>query len=375
LKRYETVGTNPFMSMPTTPETRRATSKGTGRILLVRHGPGRGPHIRLSAFRAGVYDPLLADLAARYTDLRSAIDVWETGTKPPNLESTAAIVFILCDPLRELYPACYAEAEDLARRAQELHIRLVNPPSALSNSIKSRQAGLLAEAGVPTARHWPFASLAEFREILDHVPFPAFVRADLLHAQSQMFFCRTREEALGIPAGRIALPGCLAEFIDTREGFRQTAPDSPFAKYYHKKRAFVFGEHVVNNHIFFGAHPIVGSKSSTFGHYQSLNPIRRMIQNARCRPHVELDYQFFRREPEQVEMLRRTARALDLEFVAVDYSSKADGSIVVWEANPHFSLYLWPFEILPRLRRIPERHRRFHDVIQSFFRELQQGAL
>jgi hypothetical protein len=316
---------------------------------------------------------MLDDFAVRYPGLRKSIDLWETGTNTPDLSPTSAIVFLLADPLKQLYPGCYQEAEELAQEARRRGIRVVNSPNALSNTMKSRQAQLLLAAGIPTARQIAFSSLETWREAVGVIAFPAMVRADLLHSQIRMIFCRSREEALAIPATRIPLPGSIAEFIDTAESFRAVAPNSEFAKYYHKKRAMVFGTHVVNTHIFFSLHPIVGSTSSTFGHYRSLNPVHRWLQNRRCRRHIEIDYDFFRREPENVELLRRTAAALDLEFSAIDYSSKADGSVVVWEANPHFSLYDWPFGLLPRHRRTQERHRHFHDAIQLFFRELQGG--
>lgn len=317
---------------------------------------------------------MLDDFAVRDPILRQSIDLWETGTRPPDLAKTAAVVFLLSDPLKELYPDCFRDAEALAQDARLRSIRVVNAPVALSNTAKSKQAELLLRAGIRTARHIGFSSLESFRDAVHAIAFPAIVRADLLHSQQRMIFCESREDALALPNTRVPLPGSIAEFIDTRESFRATAPDSEFAKYFHKKRAMVFGTRVLNNHIFFGRHPIVGSLSSTFGHYRSVNPLRRWIQNRRCRTHIELDYQYFRREPEDADVLRRTAEALELEYVAIDYSSTADGSVVVWEANPHFSLHDWPVGLLPRQRKTPERHRRFHDAIGAFFRELQKGA-
>ncbi len=347
-----------------------STARLGSRLLLVRHGAGRGPHRKLSAFRPKSYQPLLDELAKRYPDLRKNIDVWETGTTEPDLADTAAVLFLLSDPLHELYPKCYEEACNLAGQAQRLGIRLVNPPAALSNTIKSRQSELLLAAGVPTARHLAFTTLEEFRAAAREIAYPAIVRADLLHAQQRMKFCRSREEALALEVSRVPLPGSIAEFIDTREGFRRLRPGTLFAKHYHKKRAFVFGDRVVNNHIFFGSDPIVGGTSSTFGHYRSLNPVRRYIQNKRCQEHIEADYEFFLANESDGVMLKRAAAALGLDFVAIDYSSCADGSIVVWELNPHFSLYPWPFQVLARQRKLNERYCRFHETIQMFFREL-----
>jgi hypothetical protein len=342
------------------------------RLLIVRHGPNRGPRIRLSPYRAKFFQPALDDFARRFPPLHEAIAIWETGSPLPHLRSTSAVVFLLADPLKELYPGCYEEAREIARQAGELGVRVVNHPAALSNTIKSRQAGLLAQAGVPTPRHAAFSTHQRYREAVELMRFPAIVRADLLHAQQKMLFCKTRKEALALEPSRIPLPGSIAEFVDTREGFRQAQPDSIWATHYHKKRAYVFGEQVINNHVFFGLEPIVGCKTSTFGHYRSLNPIRRYIQTARCRPHIDLDYQYFLDDapPVEADMLRRAARALNLDFVAVDYSSKADGSIVVWELNPHFCMHAWPFDVLGGPRRIRERTSRFHDAAGNYFRTL-----
>lgn len=340
------------------------------RLLIVRHGPGRGPQIRLAALRAKFFDPLLNDLAARDPELRGSIDIWETGTALPDLSQTAAVVFLLADPLRELYPACYRDAAALAERAHTLGIRAVNPPDALSNTIKSRQAELLTRAGVPTPLHLAYATHDEFGQVVAAIRFPAIIRADLLHAQQRMIFCRTREEALAVAPAQLPLPGAVAEFVDTREGFRRSQPGSIWAESFHKKRAYVFGPHVVNNHVFFGPQPIVGGKSSSFGHYRSLNPVRRYLRTRAARPHIAADYEFFQAGSSDGEMLRRAAAALNLEFAAIDYSSRADGSIVVWELNPHFCMHPWPFEVLAGPRRLPERLRRFHDMVGTYFREL-----
>jgi hypothetical protein len=358
------------------PKAARQPARATDgeRILFVRHGPGRGPHIRLSRFRPKIYQPMLDEFAIRYPELRQAIDVWETGTAPPPLDKYAAVVCVLCDPLRELYPECYRDASAVAEQANRLGIRVVNPPDALSNSIKSRQADLLTRAGIPTPKHVAFRNRQELVDAVRQVQFPAIVRADLLHAQQSMRLCRTAEEVLALREESIAYPGAIAELVDTREGFRKTMPGTPWATHFHKKRAFVFGEHVVNNHVFFGNSPIVGGKTSTFGHYQSLNPIRRMLANAACREHIELDYAYFRKGEEHSDQLRKVSKALGQEFVAIDYSCTADGGIVVWEANPHFCLYPWPFEVLARQRRLRERHGRFHEAIQQFFVDLQRGT-
>jgi len=145
------------------------------------------------------------------------------------------------DPLRERYPACYEECARLAVEAQSRGLRLVNPPDALSNSIKSLQSRIWRAAGVPTPPHFRYEDRDELNTLLGGVAFPAIVRSDLDHSQAGMRFCRSPDDVFRINEAELPRPGTITPFIDTRGGFRVTKPESTWAKYYHKKRAHVFG--------------------------------------------------------------------------------------------------------------------------------------
>lgn len=341
-----------------------------GTLLLVRHGRGRGPRVRLSAVRPKYLDPLLADFARRDPELRSHIAVWETGTPLPDLDNVNAILFLLQDPLRERFPNCFAEAQRLAEESRRRGIRLVNPPETLSNSVKTTQARLWQAAGLPVPRHFAFHTRDEFEQALRACPFPAILRSDLLHSQLGMTFCPSEREARAAAEKNLPLPGTLVEFVDTRHGFQQAAPGSDWARYFHKKRSYVLGDIVCNNHVFFGPDPIVGSLSCTFDHYRSLNPWRRWQRNQACREHFLLDLAYFHQPPEHASTLRAAAATLGLEFVAIDYSSLADGGLVLWEANPHFCMHAWPLQVLAGPRQLAMRLDAFHRAAGAFFRQL-----
>ena len=345
----------------------------TGTLLLVRHGAGRGPHIRLRKFRPKYFDPLLQDFAKRQPELRSHIDVWETGTALPDLSGVRAVLYLLQDPTRECFPECYEDGMRLAEAARARGIRLVNPPEVLSNSVKSTQARLWQAAGMPVPRQFAFTSRDEFEYALDSTKFPAILRSDVLHAQVGMVFCESKSEALEAAKKKLPLPGTLSEFVDTREGFRKSLPGTIWANFYHKKRAYVFGNHVRSNHIFFGTHPIVGSLSCSFDHYRSLNPIRRWKATKACREHIAIDLEYFYQKSENEDELIAAANALGMEFAAIDYSSQADGSVVLWEANPHFCMHAWPFQVLARPRKLTTRMLAFHDSMAEYFKDLLQG--
>src|SRR5712692_7888008 len=87
-------------------------------VLLVRHGPGRG---RLQNFGNG----WLKRLARTRPDIRRRIRIHETGSGASlSLDDATAVVFLLADPVRELYPECYAEASAIAAAAAAREIRL-----------------------------------------------------------------------------------------------------------------------------------------------------------------------------------------------------------------------------------------------------------
>ncbi|MFN7925653.1 MAG: hypothetical protein U0Q16_36470 [Bryobacteraceae bacterium] len=334
-----------------------------GDILIARHGPGRGPKVRLSFLRPAKYDRLLAGALAAQPGIR--LRNWYTGTALPRLDGVAAIVFLLQDPLREFHPPCYAEACVLADRARERGIRLVNPPDALSNSIKSRQSEIWRNAGFRTPRYQRFQDAREVRALLPGLTFPAIVRSDEHHTQQNMHVVYSAAELLNRVKQGVRLPGSVAPLIDTRGG------DEPYFSLYHKKRVQVFGRHVCPMHLFLGPDPIVSSKTSSFGHYRSVNPLARWDGNRRAAGHVRLDNAFvFDTPPEHEALFVRAAETLGLEWCAIDYSTAPDGEPVLWEANPYFAIDLWPFAILPGPRRVAERHERAAKAVAEFFGDL-----
>ena len=68
--------------------------------------------------------------------------------------------------------------------------------------------------------------------------------------------------------------------------------------------------------------------------------------------------------------MARAVRALELDFAAIDYSRKPDGSLVLWEANPHPSLPVWRHQALPVARRLRGRWLRLFDGALRFLDEL-----
>jgi hypothetical protein len=275
------------------------------------------------------------------------------------------VVFWLADPLRELYPECFAEAMTIATSARARAIRVVNPPEALSNTIKSRQADLWQRAGLPCAPVACFGNPAEIATLLDRARYPVIVRPDLLHGQQSVHFCSTRAAAETAAASMTA--GAVIPFVDTRSGYARTRPGTIWHRLYHKKRAFVLGDEVVPNHVYFSSHPICGLKSSTFARYRrrwrwSWLAYVRPLERAALR----VDDSFWRGPAEHPALLRRAVQTLGLDFAAVDYSVGADGEPVLWEANPYFDLPDPARGAMPRERHLHHRIGGFDRAIGRF---------
>jgi hypothetical protein len=349
-------------------------SKDEGSILIVRHGPGRGREEQYLT-------PVLDYFRAHGSDLFARIQLHETGADaPPNLDGVRAILFWLGDPLRELYPDCHAEASMLAEAARERGIHLVNPPDALSNSIKTRQATLWREAGLLTPAHTRFTNRDELLEIAhDHV-YPLLVKADQLHVQTGMHLCHSRADVEALRLEDLYLPGAVAEFIDTREGYRISKPNSPWARYFHKKRIIVFGDVLHPRHVFFAKVPIVGLKGSILTEYAKPRKRKkwrhfvpsgvRLALNPDHRACLAEDWAYYQAEPEEPEMMRLASKTLGLDFMGIDYSTLADGRVVLWEANPYFWLPGPQTYILKKERHFDVRFHGFYDAFREFLETL-----
>ena len=348
------------------------SSAETGTILIVRHGKNRGPRIRLRLFRPAYFQPFLTDLSSFDPALRQRVRVWDTGNSIPDLSNVDAVLFLLQDPLAQQHPACFEDASRIQEEALRLGARIANPPTALSLA-KSEQAAAWIEAGLMTPEPSRFSDATELRSVAASMQFPVLIKHELQHSQSGMRWVDTLEDLHEIPFEEIPCPGSMVTFFDVRDSYRQANPESPFAEYFHKKRALIFGRSAVTNHLFFSAHPIVGSRTSTFSRGRSFNPLRRWSELGENQEHLKLDFEYFAKRTENEAELLAAAEVLGLEFLAIDYSTLADGSCVLWEANPHFALHLWPRAIYARERRLEERIHRQHTILADYLRSLLRG--
>jgi hypothetical protein len=335
------------------------------KLLLVRHGPSRGRFVNYA-------NAWIRRAESRRPGLYRRMVIHETGGSGPSLEGVGAVVFLLADPLRERYPDCYEEAKGIADEAQARGLPLVNAPDALSNTIKTVQASRWQAAGVPCAACVPYRNRAEFDAAIARMPFPVIVRPDLLHAQQFTFECRTLEEAARLGEAQLRYPGLVVQFIDTRERWDQRAPGSVWHRYYHRCRAYVFGDRVFPQAIYFSEEPIVSSETSTFHPFKGWGMLKSPL--LRLRPEVRQtvieDVRYADGPPDAPELMVRAVRSLGLDFAAVDYARLGDGSLALWEANPHPAMAVWRHMALPVARGLRRRWQVIYDGALDFLERL-----
>jgi hypothetical protein len=186
---------------------------------------------------------------------------------------------------------------------------------------------------------------------------------------------RREEDLAALDATAIRLPGAAAPLLDVRETWREKAPESVYARFHHKKRAYVLGDRVRTEHLFFSKHPVVSAASSTFTAFHVLPRLLHGVSRWLAGDALREDLAYWRRIEEHRDEMCRAASVLGLGFAAIDYSERADGSLVLWEANPH--PFLPPLEAmrLPRQRLAAERLESYQDAIADFLARLVDASV
>lgn len=212
----------------------------------------------------------------------------------------------LQDPVFERDRTLFDRVSAIETRYASRGVPTVNPVRVLSNAIKSRALATMREAGVRTAR---FASIdpgAPFEDIAAEVGTPFIVRNDQGHG-GYLRVVETPDDLAAIDWTQLAQP-LAVEFIDTR------GADGYFRKY----RYLFAGDVGVARHLIISP---------------SWNAHAR--DRVRGEAHVAEELAFVNTPNPHHETLNNLREALDLDYVAFDYSLLPDGELVVWEPNPY----------------------------------------
>jgi len=331
---------------------------GDERILIVRHGKDRGPKV-LSNCMA----PVLEYIERQHPDLHRRLQLHQTGEPAPNLDSIGVVIFWLAGPLNP-YPACYEDAVRIANDARARGLTVINPPEALHDLSKARQAQLWQEAGIRCSPVETFETIEALKAAVDRLDFPLMLRADAEHRQAGAAVVRDRSALLALSESELSFPCAVSQFVDVREGYRSTAPKSVYAKRFHKNRLWVANDVIRTKHVFFSSNPVVSAKSAMLGGaVRSGLPEYAILLSPMYRECLRHDVAFWRAGEQHRELMIRACKVLGLQYAAIDYSNLADGTPVLWEANPVFQVPRARQMILPRLRYTAERAESYCEAI------------
>jgi hypothetical protein len=228
------------------------------------------------------------------------------------------VSFFHQDPLEALYPEAYAYAVRLERACREAGTPLLSSPRALSGTTKSHQLTVLAQADIPVA---PIRRLRHWREALDGagVGFPLFLRYDSGHSPggpglAGPFASAAELERPGLPEVGGWPPSEDFEGLAALRWIDTSDERGLFRRY----RAYVCGDTVIRGNLIVAQRWFAASSEEMTPHLPEMR-----------------DFIYGHPTAEERDLFLRVARALELGFCAIDYARRSDGSIIVWEANPH----------------------------------------
>jgi hypothetical protein len=307
----------------------------------------------------------------RRPDLFQRLVFHATGEAAPTLDGVGCVVFWLADPLREWYPTCYDEAARLAQAARARGLRVINPPETLSHSIKSTQARLWRDAGIATPQVERFNDFATLIKAIERLAFPMLIRGDEYHAQFGARVFKSVGELVNADSKNMPWPCAVSPLVDVRLGYRRAGGSLECAELFHKKRLIVANGSIRTKHTFFSSDPIVSAETCIFGQHSwwpkiGISPSLSVLE-LKC---IEHDLAYWRQGQEHHELMLRACNVLGYDFVAIDYSNLADGSPILWEANPYFQLPSLGEMMLPFQRNARERVNSYYETIGDFLNGL-----
>lgn len=236
-------------------------------------------------------------------------------------ESSPYNLFVhwLQDPIDVTDPFTFLQAMELQFDCDSQGIPVINRVDQHKNTAKIEAARRLTKAGLRTPRIFSFKTPQEFMRALPTLPYPLILRDDVGHA-GQFVLCRNEDELRAAPFETYYRP-VLSEYIDVR------GDDGRFRKY----RCVVAGHHVISHHV------QISQTWETRGNNR--------IKDAETR---EQEIAYISQPDPFADEMREIARALELDFLGIDYGIDQDGELVVWEANQYPHLHFSKVDLIYR---------------------------
>lgn len=281
---------------------KRRVLRESPKILIVRH----------HRYQRDFNNVIVNWVREQYPDIFRLFSIHDLSHRIGALDDVALHHPWLQDPVQDWSQGAYARANALAAQCDARGVPIVNRVDRLLNAAKSEGSRRMAETGVRTPRTIRITDVEAFKQNLSGAKLPFFVREDWGHGKA-IYRVDKHEDVFNVPFASLTRPVAI-EFVDTADR----------GGLYRKYRYFAAGDYGVSHHLQISANWIVRGEER--------------IKTDATRDE-ELTY-ISGPDPNH-DALQRARRALELDFVAFDYSYDTDGRMIVWEANPfpfiHFS--------------------------------------
>lgn len=274
-----------------------APAAPVGAPVLIAQSPPVAPH---------PYTVILSWIQQKHPELARHFDI---ALLPAKLNAgSKAVVFWLSDPTEFFNPPLHDQALQLEAEATQLGLPIHNRPSCQANVGKLAAHGRLRAAGIFAPNIAPIEIGGEAPDL----SYPFIVRDDVGHGgefrlieKPEDLRCLNREDFFRPVA---------SEFVDVR------SEDGRYRKF----RAIVVGGSVVSHHL----------QTSNIWLTRGANRINDLQTR-------EEEIEYVSNPDAFSDLMLRVSKALELEFLGIDYSIDREGRVVIWEANPfphlHFS--------------------------------------
>lgn len=279
-------------------------------------------HILISRERTGdshAYDVVAEWIKSKFPEIAHHFHLCYLPFLPRESAPYNLLVNWLQDPLEVTNPITFLQAMELQFACEGKQIPIINRADRHKNTGKLDAYQRLSKAGIYTPRIFSFKTPQEFMRALPTLPFPLILRDDVGHA-GEFFFCQDEDELRRVPFEGFFRP-VLSEFLDVQ------SPDGRFRKY----RCVVAGDRVISHHV------QISDNWETRGNHR--------IKDASTR---EEEIAYISLPDPQEEIMLNVSKALDLEFLGIDYGIDADGDVVIWEANQYPHLHFSKVDLIYR---------------------------
>ena len=283
------------------------------KFLVLRHG----------RYKPRRYDIILDWIAANLPEIRPYFELHQLPGRITDWSKYKLHLPWLQDPVQQWSIRAYNQACRISRQCDALNIPIINRVENLINASKSNGARIIGDAGIRTPRIVKITDFENFKKDLGGLEFPLIIRDDWGH-QGPMLLIETLAQLNNISLAGIIRPIAI-EYINTQseDGF------------YRKYRYTITGDIGIPQSIHVQKHWQVRGEKTEYN--DSL---------------VKEEKDYLNNPDPNQDQLVTAYNALELDFVAFDYSYDQNEKLVVWEVNPYPYLHFLEYRRLYRNKNI-----------------------